>query len=126
MVTPGFTAEASLGASSRFYRSVTSELGLHWGEVLILPQQLRARTMRIPPPINLPPLRPCRPRWFCDFQHELCQALISRCTSACYDEAAVGCAGSLDPDCYIRVGQLCSGRCVVACDQAYQDCLECR
>ena len=81
MTTPGFSAEASLGTTSIYYRTSGS---LDRPEELIHPAQLGSR--------RWPPIDP------------LC---YGQCVSDCLFAETVGGARNLLPNCYVRCAQVC-------------------
>jgi hypothetical protein len=96
---------------------------------MLAPQQAGIGPLVPRLPIDLPPLvaTPCRPPWQCRLEYLLCQGQIPRCISRCLANNLFRCAFAPDPQaCEARVWQMCSGRCEIACDAAFHDCLQCR
>jgi hypothetical protein len=125
MTVPGATAESSLYRSTGTYRGRWTR-ATATGSRMLSPQQSGNGPLVPRLPIDLV-LRPCRPPWQCRLEYWLCQGQIPRCIDRCLSNNLYQCAFAPDPQaCEARVWQRCSGQCQVACDAAYQDCLECR
>jgi hypothetical protein len=128
MTVPGATAEASLYRSTGAYRAWFARPAAGSGRRLT-PQQAGIGPLVPRLPIDFGPIvvRPCRPPWQCRLEYLLCQGQIPRCIDRCLSNNLFRCAVAPDPQaCEAQVWQMCSSQCQIACDAAYQDCLQCR
>jgi hypothetical protein len=125
---PGAAAEASLYRSTGAYGGRWVRAAVSSGRKLT-PQQGGIGPLVPRLPIDFGPIlvRPCRPPWQCRLEYLLCQGQIPRCIDRCVGNNLSQCAFAPDPQaCEAGVWQRCSGQCQIACDAAYQDCLQCR
>jgi hypothetical protein len=128
MTVPGATAEASLYRSTGAYGGWWARAAASGGRRLT-PQQGGIGPLVPGLPIEFGPIvvRPCRPPWQCRLEYLLCQGQISRCVDRCLSDNLFQCASAPDPQaCEAGVRQRCLIGCQVACDGAYQNCLQCR